>query len=97
MPNHIHMILFLEGDHAGSPLPKIVSWFKTMTTNAYIQGVKDNVFPPLEKQFWQRGYYDHIIRNDEDYLRTWQYIDSNPITWSEDNYYCRLNISNQQG
>ena len=38
-------------------------------------------------KLWQRSYFDHIIRNEEDYLRIWQYIDTNPAQWAEDEYY----------
>ena len=36
---------------------------------------------------WQRGYYDHVIRNEEDYLAVWQYIETNPVKWELDQYY----------
>jgi len=58
MPDHIHFILFIMGDHAGSPLPRVIDWFKTMTTNEYIRGVKNELFPPFDKHIWQRNYYD---------------------------------------
>ena len=38
-------------------------------------------------KLWQRGYYDHIIRCEADYLRIWQYMDENPARWTEDEYY----------
>ena len=38
---------------------------------------------------WQRGYYDHVIRNDADFLRVWNYIDTNPAKWAEDEYFVR--------
>ena len=44
MPDHIHFILFIEGDHTGSPLQDIIGWFKTMTTNDYIKGVKNKLY-----------------------------------------------------
>ena len=87
MPNHVHMILFLEGEHSGAPLPVIVTWFKTMTTNAYLNGIKQGIYLPYDNHLWQRGYYEHIIRNSDDYLKVWQYIDNNPAKWSEDEYY----------
>ena len=37
MPDHIHVILVLTGAHAGAPLPEIIKWYKTHTTNAYIR------------------------------------------------------------
>ncbi len=42
---------------------EMIQWFKTQTTNEYIRGVKNNMFPPFDKHIWQRGYYEHIIRN----------------------------------
>ena len=87
MPNHIHMIILLSGDHVGSPLPQIIGWFKTMTTNEYIRGVKSSIYPPFKKRIWQRNYYEHIIRNDTEYESTCQYIDKNPTKWVEDCYY----------
>lgn len=79
MPDHIHFILRQTGEHAGSPLPEIIKWYKTQTTNEYIKGVKNGLFPPFEKHIWQRNYYEHIIRNQEDYNAIWQYIDDNLI------------------
>ena len=37
---------------------------------------------------WQKGYHDHIIRNEANYQRIWEYIDTNPAKWREDCYYC---------
>ena len=87
MPNHIHAIVLIAGDHIGSPLPQIIGWVKTMTTNEYIRGVKNGLYEPFEKRIWQRSYYDHIIRNEEEYLRIWEYIGENPLKWAEDEYY----------
>ncbi len=33
---------------------------------------------------WQRNYYEHIIRNDREFLRAWGYIVRNPERWEED-------------
>ena len=33
-------------------------------------------------RLWQRGYYDHIVRSENDFLRIWTYIDNNPLRWS---------------
>ena len=39
------------------------------------------------KTLWQRSYYDHIIRDMNDYLAFWQYIDENPAKWELDEYH----------
>jgi hypothetical protein len=33
---------------------------------------------------WQRNYYEHVIRNDDDLQRTREYIFGNPALWDED-------------
>ncbi len=87
MPNHIHFIIKKTGDHTGSPLRDIIGWFKTMTTNDYISGVKSGKFEPFRGKLWQRNYYDHIIRNYDDYLDIAEYILNNPLKWCEDKLY----------
>ena len=37
---------------------------------------------------WQRSYHDHIVKNEDEYFRIWQYIDENPARWIDDEYYC---------
>lgn len=92
MPDHIHFILIntssgvATGDHTGSPLPDVIGWFKTMTANEYIRNVKTSNYTPFEKHVWQRDYYDHIIRNEHDYITTSNYILNNPyIRYHSDN------------
>jgi hypothetical protein len=67
-----------------APLSQIVQWFKTMTTNEYIRGVKQSQWRPFIGKLWQRNYYEHIIRNEQDYERIFNYIASNPSNRSED-------------
>jgi len=79
MPNHIHLIIFLHGTmRASSPTKNIASVirsFKTMVT-------KEIGIP-----VWQRSYHDHIIRDEKDYSKIWEYIDTNPGRWEEDCFY----------
>ena len=72
------------GEHIGSPLPVIVQWFKTMTTNAYIHGVKNKGWQRFDGKLWQRNYWEHIIRNHNEYGRIAQYIIDNPKKWGND-------------
>ena len=34
-----------------------------------------------------KGFYDHIVRDEHDFLTKWNYIDTNAVKWSEDRYY----------
>ncbi len=72
------------GAHIGAPLPEIVQWLKTMTTNEYLRGVKQSGWPPFRGRLWQQNYYEHIIRNEDSLNRICQYITENPLRWHLD-------------
>jgi REP element-mobilizing transposase RayT len=67
--------------HAGASLPAIMQWFKTMTTNAYIKGVRQHGWTPFRGKLWQRSYYEHIVRDRRDLDRIRIYIQQNPARW----------------
>ena len=88
MPNHIHGILTLgTGDIEQNPdLADVVGWFKAVTTNRYIWGVRDLGWPRFDGHVWQRDYYEHIVRNDLEMDRYRTYIENNPALWATDKY-----------
>ena len=65
-------------------LPDVVHRFKSLTTTRYQQGVVKSGWPPFGERLWQRNYYEHVVRNDEDMGRIREYIANNPIRWTED-------------
>jgi putative transposase len=73
-----------KGEHGGSPLPRIIQWFKTMTTNEYIHHVKNDDWRSFDKKLWQRNYYEHIIRDETGLTRIREYIRHNPERWQDD-------------
>ena len=87
MPNHIHMILFVDDSVCRGPsrapaptnavIPHFISTFKRFCNR------------DLDEAIFQRSYHDHVIRSNTDYLKIWQYIDSNPAKWKEDCFYIR--------
>ena len=77
------------GEHAGSPLHTVVQWFKTMTTNAYIRGVRGHAWPSFPGKLWQRNYWEHVVRNEEELYRIREYIRNNPAQWEEDCNYTK--------
>jgi REP element-mobilizing transposase RayT len=76
-----------RGEHIGSPLHVVIQWFKTMTTNEYIRGVKTLDWMPFNKKLWQRNYYEHIIRNEQSHQNIFNYIIHNPEKWEDDNFF----------
>lgn len=77
------------GEHMGSPLHGIVQWFKTMSTNEYIRGVKTLGWNPFNGKLLQRNYYEHIIRNEKSYQTIADYIVNNPAKWEDDKFYMK--------
>jgi len=39
------------------------------------------------KTIWQRNYYEHIIRDENDFARIVDYIQNNPKSWEDDSMY----------
>jgi REP element-mobilizing transposase RayT len=70
-----------RGEHIGSPLPLVIQWFKTMTTNEYIRGVKTLNWVPFNKKLWQRNYHDIIVRDNHAFQTISTYILQNPRKW----------------
>jgi len=62
----------------------VVQWFKTMTTNAYIHGVKKHGWAPFPGKLWQRNYWEHIVRNNDELQKIRNYIINNPKNWFND-------------
>ncbi len=68
-------------------LGDIIGAFKSITTNAYIQGVKNNNWTRFNKKLWQRNYYEHIIRNEKELKNIREYIFYNPGNWEKDEMF----------
>ena len=98
MPNHFHgIILFHETAGGGKVtteqlndpafrrrmlLPKIMGYFK-MNCAKEINELRNSSGIPV----WQKNYYEHIIRDEMDYERKYNYIKNNPLKWLEDEEY----------
>lgn len=87
MPNHFHLILNVtdykssrDGLSASAKpynneVSKFISLLKRMCNREYGFNI------------WHTSYYDHIIRDEKDYIEIWEYIDSNASKWESDCYY----------
>lgn len=80
MPNHIHMILVLNDGTQG----RMIS---APTLSTVVGQMKRWCSKQFGESIWQKSYYEHGIRNRQDYLEIWRYIDNNPAKWNEDQYY----------
>ena len=68
MPDHLHLLL--EGGE-GSNLIRFMKTFKQVSAYCYRQAFKQSL--------WQKGYYDHVLRKDEDMRTVAEYIFYNPV------------------
>jgi putative transposase len=69
MPDHVHLLL---GVGASSNLNSVVGAWKS---HCYAARRKRG----LERRFWQRSFYDHALREEEDLEVAGRYILENPV------------------
>jgi putative transposase len=95
MPNHIHGIIVIKNVGAihESPLrgqsrrilrrrmllSKAIGYFKMNSAKGANLLRNTSTLP-----FWQRNYYEHVIRNDTDLEEIREYIQNNPLKWLDD-------------
>ncbi|MBL8092279.1 MAG: hypothetical protein JNJ43_18240 [Anaerolineales bacterium] len=61
-------------------LGQIVAYFKYQSTKKMNASSNTGVVT----KFWQRNYYEHIIRNEKDLKNKTEYIEANPMLWEQD-------------
>jgi REP element-mobilizing transposase RayT len=93
MPNHVYGIVVLTVGAGLGPaptveptptpfrygLPEIIRAFKSFSArwvNEYLGATGHSL--------WQRNYYEHVIRDQKEWERIHQYIESNPLQWEQD-------------
>jgi putative transposase len=98
MPNHFHAIISIDKSPESTEihkdldvddikarrkmiLPKVVGRFKMLAAKAINQSRE------IEGSFWQRNYYERVIRSEEDCQIVRQYIINNPVQWEMDEHY----------
>ena len=94
MPNHVHAIIRIDGDHQFSPHPKGLPFVRGISPAAgslaaivrsYKAGVTRRcVALGLQREIWQARYYDRIIRGDSNISAVREYIFNNPADWAQD-------------
>jgi len=97
MPNHLHGIIMIDINCRGGvtppyiegretlplqqkrPLEHVIGYFKYQSTK-YINRIRKS--PGIA--IWQRNYYEHIIRNEDELNKIREYILYNPLQWKFD-------------
>jgi REP element-mobilizing transposase RayT len=89
MPDHVHGTIQILGRggflnpplRLGHDLSEIIRGFKTWSSRMINQSLGT-----IGQRFWQRSFYDHIIRNEQDLAAIRNYIDNNALKWEHDRF-----------
>ncbi|MGI6265051.1 MAG: transposase [Acutalibacteraceae bacterium] len=88
MPNHVHLLLTIDpGDGRGNPSPtltQVIGWLKYQTTKDCNRRMHTE-----GNRLFQRSFYDHVVRGEQDYQDIWTYIENNPLQWELDRFYTK--------
>ncbi|HYX10181.1 MAG TPA: hypothetical protein VE912_25865 [Bacteroidales bacterium] len=75
---------WLKLSGTGKTVGDMVGAFESITMVEYIRGVKTNNWQLFNKKLWQCNYHEHIIRNEQSYIKISEYIINNPANWDND-------------
>jgi putative transposase len=73
MPDHLHFFCVSDESPASTSLSRFVGGFKQWTAKRILRA--GGLAPP----FWQKEFFDHVLRSDESYDSKWIYVRENPV------------------
>lgn len=76
MPDHIHLIVRIDADVNG----RMVS---APTVSTVVGSMKRWVSKQIGRSIWQKSFYEHGTRNQQDYDEIWEYIENNPLKYTQ--------------
>lgn len=74
MPNHIHILL-------------LINYKNNVTISKIIKHFKTNISREIGCSIFQKSFYEHIVRNEKEYLKIKEYVKNNVINWRKDKYF----------
>ena len=74
MPNYLHILI-------------LINYKDGITISKIIKHLKTNISREIKYSIWQKSFYEHIIRNEKEYLKIKEYIKNNVINWRTDKYF----------
>ena len=86
MPNHVHAIVIIGEETNAKDAPNlstVIGQYKASVAKEI-----HKLYPDM--QIWQRSFHDHIIRNQKEYEKIWEYVQYNTQKWEEDCFYTNL-------
>ena len=91
MPNHVHLIVMIDETDLQRAIRESPLQRRSIISKV-VGCIKMNASKAIHKHspnipIWQRGFYDHVIRNRADYEMIAKYIDETPLRWELDKLY----------
>ena len=82
MPDHVHMIIRLKSGSMWASTPTSARCQQHNRVSGIVRSIKTLTTKEIGTPIFQRSYYDHVIRNQQDYNEIWEYIENNPRKWA---------------
>ncbi len=76
MPDHIHLLLVIHADVDGR------TQFAP-TISRVVKQFKGSITKQIGRSIWQKSFFEHGIRNQQDYDEIWAYIENNPMKYRQ--------------
>ena len=70
MPDHLHLFVAIDDQRIN-----LSDWMKSLkgVVSANLRAAKKQ--PP----YWQKGFFDHVLRSSDSYAAKWNYVRENPV------------------
>ncbi len=75
MPDHLHAFVALGNGDGQRPPLQLGQWVKAL--KGALSEVLRNT--GVEGPYWQKGFFDHLLRSEESYTEKWDYVRQNPV------------------
>ena len=66
---------------------KFINYISSPAEVKSLINVSKKIHNTDNKKIWQRSYHNHIIRDEKDYQKIWEHIDTNPLKWELNYFY----------
>jgi len=69
MPDHLHAFVALDDERI-----RLSGWMRSLKGVVSAKLRTDRIVPP----YWQKGFFDHVLRSEESAAQKWEYVRENP-------------------
>ncbi|MBE6581364.1 MAG: hypothetical protein E7650_07115 [Ruminococcaceae bacterium] len=88
MPNHIHLLLYInENGTSRAPSPTSDNFYTNALIPRFVSTFKRFANKEAGQSLFQRSFHDHVVRDRHDYRKIAAYIENNPLLWREDCFF----------